>query len=495
MRTTSGLVLDVYDDFTGGVLRELYPSFEDIPAQVKEAHVVSVEDGQRLPDDVYALVLVNNGEKLRKFACIDEGNTLLSLAYFQKTAHKLPVEAQKVAAENLKVACAWYGIPVPEELEKVAGLMGMVGGAVVNHIKKDPIGSAMTAFTLPSVVKGTASAIKNNVSQLGNGGMKMAEVSGTDLAPAQGPGTPGTAPKSLTVVNKTATIGKLVPGGKTPATMPATNGVVLQKSPEKAPQAKTMHPTVDVSNAEPPRRITEKKASSFALPSQGKYPLDSYSEVKQASAYFDTFAKHMSPPTRREYAVNLTKRASDLSIAVSDLARKYGGSDFAPEAEIKAAFDARRIEVADDSENLALLGDVEKVARFRMWKEASAAAPVSLTAAQVTSMLVEFDKLAGLDHLYDRTIPDPYYSIYGFEKDAEEADFSEVIGNETVTAADLTRLARIGAFTVKSTFGEEFQEEFLKDPVGIFKSMPLAQKKMMMRMANSTQPGAERTYL
>ena len=39
---------------------------------------------------------------------------------------------------------------------------------------------------------------------------------------------------------------------------------------------------------------------------------------------------------------------------------------------------------------------------------------------------------------------------------------------------------------------ERYEREH--DPVGIFKSLPLDQKKMLARMANSTQPGAERTY-
>ena len=507
MRTTSGLVLDVYDDFSGGVLREIYPQREDIPGMVKAAHVVTAEDRERLPDDVFALVLINNGEKMRKFACIDEGNTALSVEYFLKNAHKLPLEAQVQTAENLKVACSWYDMPVPEALEKVAG----IGSMIVGHVAKDPIGAAMTAATLPSAIKGTTQTLKDNAGTAragAAGGLigtptqlrgqmmgKTAEASGTDLMPNQGPGNP-TPPKSLAVVNKIAKVGRLVPASKGDTDVPPE----LVQPPTKEqkgsnPQAAQMRPTVDVSNKEPPTRVSEKKASVYALPEQEKYPLDSYAQVKAAASYFETYARHMAPPVRREYAVNLVKRASALDVPIIDLARKYGSEDFAPEEEIKAAFDARRIEVAHSADALSLLGEVEKVARFRLWKEASAGTPQSFSAEDVVYMLIEFDKVAGLEHHYDRTIPDPYYSIYGFEKDAEDdSSFSEVVGNETVTAADLQRLARIAAASVKMTFGVEFQEEFLKDPVGIFKSLPLDQKKMIMRMANSTQPGVERTY-
>lgn len=494
---TSGLVLDVYDDFGGGVLRELFPRFDDIPEQVKEAHVVTAEERMQLPDDVFALVLVNNGETLRKYACIDGGNTVLSVQYFLKNAYKLPLEAQQVAAENLKAACAWYDLQVPEELEKVA--LGL--------------GTAMTALTAVPILKGTHQAISENLAAnraLGGTqgnivtpsmrdaalGRKTAEVSGTVLAPNQPPGDPGTGPKdSKTVIQKTARIGHLV-GPSSGDVPPDVVKPPTHEQPKALPQARQLHPTVNVSDKEPPKFLVEKKAEHFALPEQKKYPLDSYAQVKAASSYFDTYAKHMAPPTRHEYAVNLVKRASAMSIGVSDLARKYGAEDFAPEAEIKAAFDARRLEVQHDEDALKLLGQVEKVARFRMWKEASVEQPQVVSADEVVELLAEFDKVAGLDHHYDRTIPDPYYSIYGFEKDAEDADpeFSEIVGNETVTGADLRRLARIGAFGIKTTFGADFQEEFLKDPVGIFKSLPLAQKKMVMRMANAAQPGQEHTY-
>lgn len=494
MDSLSGLVLDVYDDIGGLVLHRLYPSLDDIPGSVKTAHVVSADDREKLPDDAFALVLINNGEKMRKFACVDKGNTILAVQYFLENAHKLPEEAQKVAAANLQVACGWYDLVVPEPLEKVA--LGL--------------GTAMTALTAIPIARGTHQAIKDNLAanrDLSNAGAtvvtpgmrnaylgKTAEVNGTTSAPLQGPGDL-TAPKSTkAVIAKTATIGRLVSASK--GDKPVEPDVVhppTAEQPGKHPQAAHMRPTVDISNQVPPVMLKEKKAERYALPAEERYPLDSYLQVKTASEYFNTYAKHMAPSMRHEYAFNLVKRAEDLDIHISDLVRKYGADTFAPESEIKAAFDARRIEVQHNAAALELLGDVEKVARFRMWKEASADTPKTYTPEEVVNLLAEFDKVAGLDHHYDRTIPDPYYSIYGFEKTADAA-FSEVIGNESVTSADLKRLARIGALSVKTTFGAEFQEEFLKDPVGIFKSMPLAQKQMLMRMANSTQPGVERTY-
>ena len=489
---TSGLVLDVYDDFRGDTLRQLYPRLEDIPGSIKLAHPLSGDDVQRLPDDVFALVLVNDGTKLRKYACIDEGNTRLSVEYFLKHAHKLPVNAQKVAAENLKVACAWYAIDVPEELEKVA---------------LSPGGALQLAMAVP-IIKGTSGEIHRNLEankalrEAGHNvvtpemreAVKAAEASGTALMPNQPTPSPALT-TSKAVINKTGMMGRLVAASKTDKTVePDVVHPPMKEQPTKAPQAGHLRPTVDVSNHAPPTHLVEKKASIFALPSRQKYPLDNYMQVKQASVYFDNFYRELEPAERHEYATNLVKRASTLRIPLSSVAEKYGSEDFAPDHELKVAFDARRIAVQHDTHLLDLLSDVEKVARFRMWKEASANRLVAFDAPQVVALLVEFDKLAELQYHYDRGVPDPYFSVYGLEKSAQDPDFSDVIGNEYVTEADLKRLARIGATTVKMTFGHDFQEEFLKDPIGVYKSLPRDQKKMLMRMANSTQPGAERTY-
>lgn len=507
---TSGLLLDVYDDFSGETLRALYPSREDIPDGVKQAFCAMGADRASLPDDVFALVLVNNGEKLRKYACVDEGNTVLSVQYFLKHAHKLPLEAQKVAAENLVAACSWYDFEPPEDLQKIA--LGL--------------GTAMTALTAVPIIKGTTQSIKENLAATRAGeaagagivtpqmrnqmlgkhasalvealAEKTAEISGTQLAPNQEPGSlKVTAQKS--VIPKTAGMGHLVPGHKGeagnfgPEETEKYDGYTKGKTPNRFPQTH-LRPTVDVSDKKASAPTTTRKVAHYAVPSQQKYPLDSYVHVKQASAYFDSYFKHMSPPLRREFAENLVKRASVLAIEVSDVAQKYGASDFAPEHEIKAAFDARRLELAHQPEALAVLDGVERVARFRMWKEADEKVASTTSPDFVVELLSQFDRAAGLDRCYDRSVPDPFYSIFGQEKTAEsEGCWSDIIGNEMVTEEALCRLAKVGGQTLKHTFDMDFQKEFRKDPVGIYKSLPLDQKKMLMRLANATAPDNEHT--
>lgn len=146
MKKLSGLVLDVYDDADGVISRELFGTVEQIPEITKEAYVLTAGERAALPDEAFALILMDGDVELRKFATVDPGNTLLSVSYFLKTAGKLPLEAQSVAAENLWAACDCHGLEAPAELQKLAlslrkeepaqekeamGLLGLVNGAMI----------------------------------------------------------------------------------------------------------------------------------------------------------------------------------------------------------------------------------------------------------------------------------------------------------------------------------------------------------------------------
>lgn len=132
MEKLSGLILDVYDDFKGDVLRSIFPTNDAVPAIIKEAQYLPPEQMLAQPDDLFALILRDGDVVLRKYACVDAGNTALSVEYFMQNGHKLPAEAQKTAAENLVTACGWYSLEPPEELKKVAfgALLGKAMGSL-----------------------------------------------------------------------------------------------------------------------------------------------------------------------------------------------------------------------------------------------------------------------------------------------------------------------------------------------------------------------------
>lgn len=132
-------VLDFYDD-GGKLLRSMVPK-ESLPDFVKSAAILRGDQN----NNQYALVLVEDGNTLAKFATADPGNAWISAAYFAKTRHLLPIEAQKTAAANLRDALKHFEINVPVVLYKVAGdhtpetnLVNVTGKSAPRIVRQEP---------------------------------------------------------------------------------------------------------------------------------------------------------------------------------------------------------------------------------------------------------------------------------------------------------------------------------------------------------------------
>jgi hypothetical protein len=243
------------------------------------------------------------------------------------------------------------------------------------------------------------------------------------------------------------------------------------EAPEAAPQMAAPKPHVDVTSQEPPKLVQEKKASRYAMPEREMYPLDSYTQVKTAAAYFDRTFKFMPPPDRHEYAANLVQRARELSIYPGELAEKYGSVTYAPQHDIEVCLDARRRSIQDEVH----LEVLDKLAGLRF---AMAPEDFALT-------LHEFDKAAMLEQHYGY-IPDAYYTTFG--KTAAEASPEEsvIIGNEYITRRRLAEYFKSNVGDVKARFGCELATEMAKEPKSTFDSLPRDQKLILMRMANNS---------
>ena len=484
---TSGLILDVYDDVGGAQLKSFFPTAQDIPGLVKSAHVLDSNGLGQLPDDVFALVLVNGEDKLRKYACIDEGNTALSVVYFLKNAHKLPAEARQRTAENLKIASGWYGLDVPEELEKEALSLGRAFQHATTTLPAAQGAYHQTKGNLEAIrhaeQSGGPEAALHAASKLASSnasllkiamGLKVADVTGTHLMQLSKDDKSMGSSSPTQTIKKTSSTGRLVTGHRGESGVgPEVGAPVLGESPKAAPQH--MNPVVEVTNKEPKKQEVEKKASRFALPSYEKYPLDNYGQVKQAAAYFEEYGRRFSPVDRHEFCLNLTKRASELLIPVSDTVRKYGSEKYASASEFEAAIDTRR-QLLSEAADVNLL---DKVASIAPTLSPEAFAPV----------LGAFDESVGLHHYYDSHVMDPYYSTFGFQKVAEESDeWSDVVGNYQITAKELKTFALAQWMRLQKQFGLEFAEEFRKDPIAIYKSLPVDQKKLIIRLATENAP-------
>jgi hypothetical protein len=302
---------------------------------------------------------------------------------------------------------------------------------------------------------------------------KTAETSGTQLMPNSAPtysDRDRSPTKTIRKVGGIATFDDLKRESSTETAGALERGEgVSGEQVQQLPQAAPFKLRVDTTGKEAPARVETKEAQHYALPGWRRYPLDSYGEVKQASAYFGEWKGHMAPEMRREYCQNLVKRASALGIPVSEDVRKYGAGDYAPAGELMAALDMRWGILREDLHKTA----------FVQLKECQ---PM-MHAEDFAVALGEFDKVAGIEEFYDRDIYDPYYSTFG-EKRAED-DNALLVGNDYISANDMRTFAATAADKLKDTFGLEFVNEFRKDPLTITRSLPKDQQKVVIRTAAS----------
>lgn len=115
---TAGVILDPQDDPHGLVLREAFGSPRSYPQFFQKT--AAAEDVSQLPDEAFALILTDQGRRLRKYAMHSPEACQKSATYFMLCGARLPEEAQKVAAYNLAQTLFHYDIRPPVQMLKLA---------------------------------------------------------------------------------------------------------------------------------------------------------------------------------------------------------------------------------------------------------------------------------------------------------------------------------------------------------------------------------------
>jgi hypothetical protein len=440
---TAGVVIDFYDDPSAGLLRQVFPTVETLPEIVKQAHILSSEERDVLRNEAFALVLVNEGVPMKKFACVDAGNTALSAMYFIENHGRLPEEAVKVACANLIAACEAYNLPT-EELEKIARVsMGR---------KRDPM--AQTGY----VGDEADWAQRTNLLSVRGG-----SDSGRVIPTANSMKTAGVDGGGMVLTDDKRNIGT---SSKAPATQTAKPQ--LTPTPHPAEQLRGANNTiVDVTGKEPKLKLEKKASQRTAL--NGSYALDSYADVKKAVEYFGDCWTVMDPDDRHEFAVKTASRAGELGIDVPDLMARYGSTEYAP--DIEAHLSNRR----------ALRPDWNEV-----WDEIKEKR-AEIDPERFAQLLAEADKAAGLHVYWGGEVADPWLATFGggIEKDAGVWSWQGRTG-DYVTEERLKNLSINGRPLIHKHFSSEITNAFCKDPIAIFESLPDTHKSIISRLANET---------
>ena len=446
-RRLAGFVFDTYDDVDGRVLRSIATSPDSLPSFVKTATRLSEDQVNQIPDSNFALVMLDQGLKFKKYATVDRGNTALSVVYLLKQAHLLPPKAVKVAASNLIDACQRHGLEVPDQLKLAAksGISPVSGRSFLPYAK--------TATADQVNVPGDKQSTDNP--QLGLHDAAMADVDQrTNMQ-----GVPGQNVLEVPIFHGKEKIKTAAPEGAEVRTK--------QKSWRESPY-------FDMSGWDPAKAegAVEPKAPERTL-MEGSYPIDGYDQVKTASAYFEENWRAFEPRKRHQYCVKLAERMGELGMELPEDVARYGSTDYA--ADVDMYVDSRKNYVQPEfHDGLELL----KEKRAQVSPETFAEA------------LAEFDKLAGIHWHWDGCIVDPWRSTFGpslAKVAAAEWVFDE--DGYRINEAKLKELALNGVDRINKQFGHDFIKEFRKSPKTVFTSLPRPNQIVLARMAAELDEG------
>ena len=446
MNRLAGYVFDSYDDVDGRILRSLAPSFHDLPEIVKTAARLSEDQLEKVSDDRFALIMVDQGRKMKKYATVDKGNTALSVVYLLKQAHLLPPTAVKIAAGTLIDACQRHGLAVPAQLKLAAetGVSPVSGKSQKAYAKNAKV--SQIQFPRPETPKETTIN-----PQLGKYDAGTADVDQrTNLQGVQGSNFVDIPAFPQKEKQKTA-------------------GVDVGMRQQSWRQI----PYVDMSGWDPAQAAAFESAPAQMTLLEGRYAVDGYDQVKTASAYFVENYRDFHPRQRHEYCVKLASRMSELGIEQSEDVQRYGSSTYA--TDVDSYVDSRRSYVHEEFHPALDL----------LLEKRSQVTPETFAEA-----LCDFDKIANINWNWGAQVADPWYSTFGpsLTKLAEENWHYDEEGTR-ISLGDLKELALNGHSALCKQFGKQFADEFAKNPKTVFTSLPTPNKRVLARMASQAHEG------
>lgn len=204
--------------------------------------------------------------------------------------------------------------------------------------------------------------------------------------------------------------------------------------------------------AEPTHRGQVKEGSAF----------DAISETVRTWDDLDPYDKHAA-------AVDVVKLASAVGASVPAHIFQYSGTSLNPRFEKIASRRAQYTANEDYQKDY-----------LRLSKMAAAMNP-----DDVVEALFLMDERAGLLNKYGSALPNPVLAVFATEKQAE---YSWNHGGDYVTETQLRRYSgSVASNVMEDVFTEDVRDQFRKDPVASFKSMPLEQQVLVARLASQSR--------
>jgi hypothetical protein len=195
-----------------------------------------------------------------------------------------------------------------------------------------------------------------------------------------------------------------------------------------------------------------------------KYAMPDATHVKTAAMYFDKYAMDLAPEHRHRFASAVCSRADELEVDISgnQLLHKWASSDW--NQHVNAHLEQRKSLLPRNDKARGILDKL-------------AASLTETTPEDAASALQAFDQATGLTRYYDRGLTDPYASTMG----KVATGWSDEVDGHELTEADLRKAA--SSPKLAGYLGSSFAEQFGKDPVAIFESLPTPEKVLIKQVA------------
>lgn len=451
-----GILLDVYDD--GG--RLLVGLADQIPENVKTAAFLPREEVESLPEDLFALVLLDGKQRLKKYACADAASTELSTLYLLSNYRNLPVEAVKVAARNLGEARSLYGMPEASELTKLAEK----GGAPEPH----GLGNVAEPQTGPK----STGVMVVGFERPGQKFVLSEDIKKREPTPELKPGESADDANRLIDVFRAYIEGKRVGRASTIKKEGDLTGTEVMPVGSKPLESKTVKKLAGAGNVvrlgapTVAQLFMEKKATR----SIAGLPLDTLADAQEAQRWFMSKLAYIPFDARPDLAQHILERREELQLPSEDALRKYGSDHYRPRDEMAGAICERR--------NLGVF--VGQPADYSELVDYS----IRHSARQYAEKLAELDRRQGFDVYWGNRIEDPWTATLASEK---VADIVYSHGDVFVSDKHIELLAKNEREALEKILDDDVVEEFCKNPVTVYKSLPEPMKKVLGRLAMDRQ--------
>lgn len=237
-----------------------------------------------------------------------------------------------------------------------------------------------------------------------------------------------------------------------------------------------------------------------------RYPLKHPEQVKVAAQFLQRNEKAFTPEERHEFAMKIAARSHEFGINDEvdghSVLYKYAGPGMGHGDDLKKHLGRRHqfseldepapLEKTSALSKLAELGfgdrlwdnldkrqeimyeiHIEEPRYERLRKEAAELGP-----AKTAMALIHIDKDSGLSRYWDKSIDDPFAATYG-KYHVKAAQEFLMFGDQQITR---TELLSINAKDFESRFGISMWNEFERNPIVIFQSLPKPEQAVIASM-------------